>query len=186
MTWHDTWTFQRSLLSSWVHISKRNSCWHPEQHSTERELRQFFMFQDKSSLVYCNNIAGLIKSMSLEYDSTEWRYFIDSSSGNLNAVLSHNWNSFSTIPNGHTVQMKETHNSMDHLLYAVNYQEHKWLVCGDLKVLGLVLGLQDTKYPCFLCLWDSWADDQDYVRQECQLRQGLKSGLHKVQSHSLV
>ena len=29
----------------------------------ERELRQFFTFQDKSSLDYCNNTAGLIKSM---------------------------------------------------------------------------------------------------------------------------
>ena len=27
-------TFQRSLLCCWVHISKRNICWHPEQHST--------------------------------------------------------------------------------------------------------------------------------------------------------
>ena len=45
--------------------------------------------------------------------------------------------------------MKETHNTMNHLLSAVNYQEHKWLICGDLKVFGLVLGLQGgyTKYP---------------------------------------
>ena len=27
-TWHETWTFQRNLLSCWVHISKRNICWH--------------------------------------------------------------------------------------------------------------------------------------------------------------
>ena len=37
----------------------------------ERELRLFFTFQDNSLLVYCNNIAGLIKSMGLEYDATE-------------------------------------------------------------------------------------------------------------------
>ena len=37
--------------------------------------------------------------------------------------------------------MKETHNS-DHLLSAVNYQELKWLICEDLKVVGLALGLQ--------------------------------------------
>ena len=29
----------------------------------ERKLRQFFMFPDKSSLDYCNNTVGLIKSM---------------------------------------------------------------------------------------------------------------------------
>ena len=48
--------------------------------------------------------------------------------------------------------MKETHNSLDYLLSAVNYQEHKWLIC-DLKVVGLVLGHQSgyTKYP-FFCI----------------------------------
>ena len=30
--------------------------------------------------------------------------------------------------------MKETQNSMDHLLFAVNNQEQKWLIFGDLKV----------------------------------------------------
>ena len=62
---------------------------------------------------------------------------------------------------GHSVQMKETHNSMDYLLPPVNYQEYKWLICEDLKVVGLVLGFQGgyTKYPCFLCLWDGRADD---------------------------
>ena len=33
MTWNETWTFQRSLLSCRVHISKRNICWHQEQYS---------------------------------------------------------------------------------------------------------------------------------------------------------
>ena len=61
-----------------------------------RELREFFMFQDKSSLVNCNNIAGLIKSIGLEYDAKEWRLFIDSSSRSLKAVLLHNGNSFSS------------------------------------------------------------------------------------------
>ena len=83
------------------------------------------MFQDKSSLVYCINIAGLIKSMGLEYDATGWRLFIDSSSRSLKAVILHNVNNFSSIPIGHSIQMKETHNSMDYLLSVFNYQEHK-------------------------------------------------------------
>ena len=39
-----------------------------------------------------------------------------------------------------------------------------------------------TRYPCFLCLLDSRADDQYYFRQEWPLRQGS----HNVQSHPLV
>ena len=63
--------------------------------------------------------------------------------------------------------MKETYNSM---------------------LVGLFLGFHGgcTKYPCFLCLWDNWADNQHYVRQEWLLRQGLKPGLHNVQSHSHI
>ena len=53
----------------------------------ERELRQFFVFQDKSSLIYCNNIAGLFNSMGLEYNATEGRLFIESTSRSLKAVL---------------------------------------------------------------------------------------------------
>lgn len=154
----------------------------------EREFRKFFTFDEASLLVYCNNIADLIKSMGLKYDAMEWRLFIDSSNRSLKAVLLNNGNKFSSIPVGHSVEMKETHNSMDRLLSALNYQEHKWLICGDLKVVGLILGLQGgyTKYPCFLCLWDSRADDQHYVRQEWPARQGLEPGSHNVLSHPLV
>ena len=67
--------------------------------------------------------------------------FIDSSSRRLKVIL-HNGNSFSFKPFGYLVQMKETHNSMDHFLPAVNYQEPKLLIFRDLKVVGLILGLQ--------------------------------------------
>ncbi|KAF2352327.1 hypothetical protein FHG87_016916 [Trinorchestia longiramus] len=70
-------------------------------------------------------------------------------------------------------------------------REKRLLVPGTtfyLKVVGLILGLQGgyTKYPYFLCLWDSCADDQHYVRQEWPSRQGLKPESHNVVSHPLV
>ena len=48
--------------------------WYPDRHG---KLNEFFALRGKSSLVCCNNIAGLIKSVGLEYDPTEWRLFID-------------------------------------------------------------------------------------------------------------
>ena len=56
-------------------------------------------------------------------------------------------------------------------------QEHKWLICGDLKVVGLVLGIQGgyIKYPCLLCHWDSQADNQQYVRHKWPLKTLLVS-----------
>ena len=119
----------------------------------------------------------------------EWKLFNDSSNRRLEAVFLNNGNKFSLIPVGHSVEMKESHKSMELLLSALNYQEHKWLICRDLKIVGIILGLQGgyTKYPCFLCLWDSRADDQHYVsRQEWSSRQGLKPGSHNALSHPLV
>ncbi|KAF2344985.1 hypothetical protein FHG87_024259 [Trinorchestia longiramus] len=77
---------------------------------------------------------------------------------------------------------------MECLLSTLNYQKHKWLICGDLRVVGLIIGLQDgyTKYSCFLSLWDNRADDQHYVKQKRLSRQGLKSGSQNFVSHSLV
>ena len=60
--------------------------------------------------------------MGLECDAMECKRFIDISSRSLQLVLLHNGNSLSSIPIMHSVQMRETHNSLDHLLSAVNYQ----------------------------------------------------------------
>ena len=154
----------------------------------ERKFRQFFTTQRDFPLVYFNNIADLMKSMGLDYVATEWRLFIDSSTRSLKAVVLHNGNKYSSIPIGHSVQIKETRDNMDQLLSALNYHDHGWLTCGDLKVVGFVLGLQGgyTKYPCFLRLWDSWGDDQHYIRQEYPPRQALEPGSHNVQARPLV
>jgi hypothetical protein len=49
--------------------------------------------------------------------------------------------------------MKETHGSMHTLLKCIDYDKFNWKICGDLKVLGLLLGMQQgyTKYCCLLC-----------------------------------
>ena len=40
---------------------------------------------------------------------------------------------------------------------AINYDKFKWQICGDLKEIALLLGLQQgfTNYCCFICEWDS-------------------------------
>ena len=68
--------------------------------------------------------------------------------------------------------MTETYNGIDHLLSDVNNQEHKWLICGDIKVVGRVQGIQHGSQSIlgFLCLWDSRTEDQHYIWQEWLLR----------------
>lgn len=54
--------------------------------------------------------------------------------------------------------------------------------------MTLILGLQGgyTKYPCFLCLWDSRADGQHYEQEEWPLRQNFRPGFHNVKYQPLV
>jgi hypothetical protein len=100
----------------------------------EKDFRKFFTMNEEASLVYCNNISGLIAEMGLVYDPTEWRLFIDSSCRSLKAVLLHNGNKVACVPVGHSVQMCETYNNMELLLRSLDYKKHEWLICGDLKV----------------------------------------------------
>ena len=43
-----------------------------------------------------------------------------------------------------------------------------------------------TKYPCFLCLWDSRADDLHYQQKDWQSRDGFKIGKYNVIAKPLV
>ncbi|GFO30098.1 hypothetical protein PoB_005660300 [Plakobranchus ocellatus] len=97
----------------------------------------------------------------------EWRLFIDSSKRSVKAVLLHNGNKYSRVPVGHSVHLTENYENMKILLNAIKYSEYQREICGDLKVVG-ILGMQKgfTKYCCFLCLWDSRATKEHYVKTD--------------------
>lgn len=82
-------------------------------------------------------------------------------------MLLHNGNLEPTVPIAYSTSMKEKYEVMDFLLQKIQYSRYKWQICADLKVVGLLMGLQagNTKYPCHLCLWDSRARTQHYVRE---------------------
>jgi len=89
------------------------------------------------------------------YHTTDWRLFIDASMSSLKAVLLHNGNEYATVPVAHSGSLKETYDNLDFLLQK-KYFEHQWIVCGDLKIIGLLLGQHwgYTKTPCFPCEFD--------------------------------
>lgn len=144
----------KNLLEPGTHYS-----WYRHR---EEELVPLFSHTD--SLVYCNNINQLMHFYGIEHDPSQWRLFIDSSKRSLKGVLLHNGNVYGSIPIAHSVQMKETFQNMKVLLTSIQYEEYKWLICGDFKVIGILLGQQAgfTKMPCFLCESDSRAKEKHW------------------------
>jgi len=153
-----------------------------------REQNFLHYFDKSETLVYCCDISGLIQQLGVTYAPEEWRLFIDSSVRSLKAVLLHNTNKLASVPVAHSVILKESYESMKFLLSKLEYHRHEWLICGDLKVVSILLGQQAgyTKYPCFLCMWDSRADDQHFTRKEWPPRNQFTPGSHNIIHTSLV
>ena len=84
--------------------------------------------------------------------------------------------------------MKEEYENVKTLFNMIKYSSHNWELCGDFKMLAFLLGQQGgyTKYFCFLCLWNSRADDQHYSRKQWPLREELTLGAHNVICQPLV
>lgn len=153
----------------------------------EKEFAEYFSQTD--SLVHCNNIPEVGMKLGADnYDSTSWRLFIDSSKRSLKGVLLHNGNTYASVPVAHSVHLKETYENLELLLNKIKYSEYCWQLCGDLKIISMLLGQQSgfTKYPCFLCEWDSRARNLHYVKKEWPLRERLVPGQKNVQRDALV
>jgi len=67
----------------------------------------------------------------------------------------------------HAANIKERYGSVKLQLGKIKYDEFKWKLHGDLKVVALLLGMQlgYTKYCCFLCEWDSRDKQNHYVNK---------------------
>jgi len=102
-----------------------------------------------------------------EYNPDQWRLFTDSSKVSLKVVLLRNGNRFPSVPLAHAANMKESYESMKLLLGKIKYDKFKWKLCGDLKVVALLLGMQlgYTKYCCFQCELDSRDRKNHYVNK---------------------
>ena len=80
----------------------------------------------------------------------------------------------SLLESGHSVTMKEEYGNIKLILERLKFGVHQWLICVDLKIFLLGQTGGYTKYPCFLCYWDSRAADKDqWVRKEWLSRHRL-------------
>ncbi|KYM93378.1 hypothetical protein ALC62_16020 [Cyphomyrmex costatus] len=153
----------------------------------ESEFRKYFVKDE--DLVYCIDINGLMNELKENcYKATDWRLFIDSSKRSIKAVLLHNTNVYAPIPIAHSTVMQEKYVNMEVLLEKIGYEQHKWQICGDLKIITILLGQQSgfTKFPCYLCLWDSRDREHHYKVKDWPARKSLTPGSHNVINESLV
>ncbi|GBP12549.1 E3 ubiquitin-protein ligase SH3RF1 [Eumeta japonica] len=128
----------------------------------------------------------LLPDTKVTFSETEAKFTQNFSKRSLKAVLLHNGNKKPSIPIGHAVNCKESYETMRTLINLIKYKEHKWKVCGDLKVIGMLVGLQGgyTKYCCFLCLWDSRAKQHHYASGHGQQQQTTRAAAdNKVPPH---
>ena len=106
----------------------------------EKSFLKFFCSED--NFVFCHDIVGFLNALCCKYVCSDWRLFIDSSKASLKCVLLSSGNQYASIPIGHSVLLKESYDTMALVLQKLKYCEHNWMICGDLKVIFILLGQQ--------------------------------------------
>ncbi|GBP89284.1 hypothetical protein EVAR_60426_1 [Eumeta japonica] len=145
-------------------------------------------FSQDGNIVFCSDIPSVMTELKFEYKTSDWRLFIDSSKVSLKAVLLHNGNKYPSVPVAHATEIKESYENMKSLLEHIKYNQYSWKICGDLKVIAILLGLQlgYTKFSCFLCEWDSRDKKNHYVKKEWPKRDALIPGQRNVLHTPLI
>jgi len=111
-----------------------------------------YFFSQENGAVFCCVVCSVMEVLGHEFNPDQWRLFIDMSKVSLKVVLLHNGNKFPSVPLAHAASTKESYKSMKLLLGKITYDEFKWKLCGDLKVVALLLecisGTQNTAVSC--------------------------------------
>jgi hypothetical protein len=135
-------------------------------------------YSQEKYLVFCADVCSVLEVLGREHDNTEWRLFIDSSKVSLKAVLLHNGIKFPSVPLAHAANTTESYENMKLILEEIQYDKSTWNICGDLKVIALVLGY--TKFCCFRCEWNSRDRRGHYTRKDWPKRDSLTPGNKSV------
>ena len=146
------------------------------------------VFRVDGPLCYCCDIISLFKNLWRGPHASERLPFLDSSKRSLKAFLLHNFNVKPTVPIAHSVQLKESYESIEIILNAIQYNKCKRSLFGNLNVIGILIGMQGgfTKHCCFLCLWDSRATAEHYVRKDWPARVASIPGNTNIKEVPLV
>lgn len=168
----------------------------PDVKITSQRARQMpfsSFFTSQHGICYCENLSGLFQKLQIPLIVSEWRLFIDGSSKSLKAVLLHNHASTDlikhpSIPIAHSVIAKESYDNTKLLLKLIEYDRYKFDIIGDFKMVAFLMGLQGgyTKFPCYICLWDSRDTSKHYKKKKWPLRHDFQVGKNNVKWEPIV
>jgi hypothetical protein len=163
---------EKNVLASGVKFSCYRNCDKNFENIMHRKINFYFA---RMFVIFCINWER--KNMILAPGA-----FLSTLPKGLKAVLLHNSNVLASIPLVHSTKLFESYETLKLILQKIKYHEHEWPICGDLKVIGLLLGQQRgyTKFPCFLCAWDSRARDKYCVTVHWPEREQLQPGSKNV------
>ncbi|GBO34229.1 hypothetical protein AVEN_104906-1 [Araneus ventricosus] len=84
--------------------------------------------------------------------------------------------------------MKETYETMNHILSSIEYSKHSCHIWADLKVVAVLVGLQAgyTRFCCFLCQWDSRDRKKHYIKKVWPMRYLLIPSVKNEENEPLV
>lgn len=146
----------------------------------------WYWFREKESVPFYTQESdlGFLEQSTWNYENftEEWRLFIDSHKGVWKLY-------FFTIVTDMPLCLLATWSiwkngtkNLEFVLNRLGYSEHKRTMCEDLKVISMLLGQHSgyTKFPCFLCEWDSRDRKKHYVKQMWPIRKALIPGVKNV------
>ena len=116
-----------------------------------------------------------------------WSLFMDFSKQSMKAVLLHITNVYAPIPIAHCTVMPEKYVNIGMLLQKIKYDACKWQICGNLKIITILLGQNSgfTKHLCCLCLWDS-RDRANHYKKNWPTRSSFAPGRRNIIHNLLV
>ena len=114
--------------------------------------------------------------------------FLESCKRSLKCVLLHNGNVYGAVPVGHSTVLKEQHDDIKIVIDLLKYHDHKWINCVDLKMVNFLLDQQTgyTKFPCYLCMWDSRAREKHWTQKEWPICETLEAGMPNIVNNPII
>jgi len=107
-----------------------------------------------------------MQTLSINHIPLAWRPFINSSKLSLKVDLLHNGNTLPSLPVGHSVHNKEAYENMEILMEAINYDKFRWQICGDLKVIALLMDYNEDSQNIVASFVNGTAELGVFITQE--------------------